>query len=129
MYRRNDGFWMWFERFQDCRQRRCLRRLAKLRDVGAGDKGPSLATQNDDLGVIARRCLQRIDDALSHVLWEGVDRRWVDHDIADLAMGEIAHWCCHAGLAWGIRYKNESVWMRRCVASRRGKQMLRLMRR
>ncbi len=72
------------QRFQHIGQRRRLGWLAKLSDIGAGNKGAALAHQHQCFGVILLGILHRSKNAFADGLRQGIDGRAVNFDDTDI---------------------------------------------
>ncbi len=85
-----------FDSFDHLRQVRRLRRLAELLDVSAGNKGSALADQRHGTDLLVHfGLLKGIEQAFTHCLAEGVNRRVVDRDQRDIALNFEPYDICH----------------------------------
>ncbi|MNM96706.1 hypothetical protein D3C81_1091930 [compost metagenome] len=95
------------------RQDRRLRRLAELADIGAGDEGLAGAIQHDQFHPrIGSRLGEGIQQAGTHGMTEGVDRRVVDADQGDAPLARQLYGRSHRWVHSGWRF-----WMKACMPS------------
>ncbi len=85
-----------FDRVDDLGQRRRLRRLAELADIGACRKGTTAAHDHQRLRRrVGQAFVQGLEQALANRMAQCVDRRIVDHDQADLILAPIGNDIAH----------------------------------
>ncbi len=77
---------------EEIRQSGLFERLAKLGDIGTGDKRPALANDHHRLRGIDLRRRYCIEQALTNRMGNRINRRIIDSNDTDIAPKLISHW-------------------------------------